>query len=129
MNKIRRVAEQLVERYPTLFTADFEKNKGALATVSVVSTRSMRNQLAGAITKLVHARGPVASAESGEEPGQEGGSMLEERLNAERRESEGMEESSEKKESLPEASTSSDRSSMTQDENETKKETISEAAV
>ncbi len=61
MNKIRRIAEDLVNRYPALFTSDFDKNKAALSQVSIIRTRSIRNQLAGAITKIIHRRGPEAT--------------------------------------------------------------------
>lgn len=67
MNRVRKLAEDLVNRYPTLFTTDFEKNKEALEQVSVVRTRSLRNQLAGAITKLVHQKQPPPSSAEGEE--------------------------------------------------------------
>ncbi len=66
MNKIRRTAEELVNRHPTLFSGDFEKNKEALEQVAIIHTRSIRNQLAGAITKIMHVRGPPEAAE-GEE--------------------------------------------------------------
>ncbi len=62
MNKIRRLAEELVTRYPSLFGPDFDKNKAALAQVTVVRTRSLRNQLAGAITKIVHEKGPAVTS-------------------------------------------------------------------
>lgn len=66
MNRIRRLAEELVARYPSLFGPDFDKNKLALAQVTVVRTRSLRNQLAGAITKIIHERGPSASSSEAE---------------------------------------------------------------
>ena len=50
-------------RYPSLFTSDFDKNKQALSQVSVIHARSIRNQLAGAITRIVHERGPSESGE------------------------------------------------------------------
>jgi small subunit ribosomal protein S17e len=84
LNKIRRVAEHLVEQYPTLFSTDFDKNKQALSTVSIVHTRSLRNQLAGAITKLVRERGPLASLEVSGEIAPEEESTLEDRITAER---------------------------------------------
>lgn len=62
MNKIRRLAEELVARYPSLFGPDFDKNKAALAQVTVVRTRSLRNQLAGAITKIVHEKGTAVTS-------------------------------------------------------------------
>ena len=80
MNKVRRLAEELVSRYPSLFGGDFGKNKEALSQVSIVRTRSLRNQLAGAITKIMHDRTP-AESEEGElgEP-----ATIEERVQSER---------------------------------------------
>jgi small subunit ribosomal protein S17e len=67
LNKIRRLAEDLVTRYPTIFSSDFENNKKALSQVSVIRARSIRNQLAGAITRIIHEQGS-SSTEHGEEP-------------------------------------------------------------
>ncbi len=50
-------------RYPSLFTSDFDKNKQALSQVSVIHARSIRNQLAGAITRIIHERGPLETEE------------------------------------------------------------------
>ncbi len=77
MNKVRRLAEDLVNRYPTLFSGDFEKNKKALSEVSVIHARALRNQLAGAITKLMRERLPVAEAPDHEE---DAGATIEERV-------------------------------------------------
>ncbi len=52
MDKVRRVSELLVQKYPDLFTEDFAKNKEALGGVVVVSTKFLRNQIAGYITRL-----------------------------------------------------------------------------
>lgn len=52
MDKVRRVSELLVQKYPDLFTGDFAKNKEALGGVAVVSTKFLRNQIAGYITRL-----------------------------------------------------------------------------
>jgi ribosomal protein S17E len=126
LNKIRRVAEQLVERYPTLFTSDFEKNKQALATVSIVHTRSLRNQLAGAITKLIHERGPTAEPVEELTPAT-GESLLEERLNAER---ETSDESDSGNSGEPKEASGSTGNAMTsENKDEREKQTISEAAV
>ncbi len=69
MNKVRRLAEDLVNRYPALFGADFDKNKQALSQVSVIRTRSVRNQLAGAITKIMHERTPTAAEQTESDEG------------------------------------------------------------
>ncbi len=52
MDKVRRVSEMLVEKYPDLFTEDFAKNKEALDTVAIVRAKFLRNQIAGYITRL-----------------------------------------------------------------------------
>jgi ribosomal protein S17E len=80
LNRVRRLAEDLVNRYPTLFGGDFNKNKQALSQVAVIRTRALRNQLAGAITKLIHERAPAVVEEEIEtEP-----ATIEERIQAER---------------------------------------------
>ncbi len=56
MDKVRRVSELLVQKYPDLFTEDFAKNKEALGGVVVVSTKFLRNQIAGYITRLKSAQ-------------------------------------------------------------------------
>jgi small subunit ribosomal protein S17e len=43
----------LLERYPDLFTSDFEENKQTLARVAVIRSKQFRNELAGYITALV----------------------------------------------------------------------------
>ncbi len=52
MDKVRRVSELLVQKYPDLFTGDFAKNKESLGGVVVVRTKFLRNQIAGYITRL-----------------------------------------------------------------------------
>jgi small subunit ribosomal protein S17e len=79
LNKVRRLAEDLVNRYPTLFSADFEKNKKALSDVSVIHARALRNQLAGAITKLMRERLP-ATTEAPNHEEEEAGATIEERV-------------------------------------------------
>jgi small subunit ribosomal protein S17e len=52
LDKVRRVSELLVQKYPDLFTDDFAKNKEALGTVALIRAKFMRNQIAGYITRL-----------------------------------------------------------------------------
>lgn len=52
MDKVRRVSEQLVQKYPDLFTEDFAKNKELLESVAVIRAKLLRNQIAGYITRL-----------------------------------------------------------------------------
>jgi len=48
---IKRVAIELVERYPDQFTDDFQHNKEMVAKLSDVSTKVMRNRIAGYVTR------------------------------------------------------------------------------
>jgi small subunit ribosomal protein S17e len=48
---IKRVAKELVRRYPEQFTDDFEHNKQKVAELTDVSTTMMRNRIAGYVTR------------------------------------------------------------------------------
>jgi len=50
---IKRIARELVERFPDKFTTDFETNKKALETVAEIQTHKLRNKIAGYITRLM----------------------------------------------------------------------------
>ena len=52
MNKVRKLAEDLLAKYPTLFSTSFDANKKALETVAIIRNRALRNQIAGAITSM-----------------------------------------------------------------------------
>ncbi len=47
---IKRVAIELVERYPEHFTPDFDHNKLVVAELSDVRGKKMRNRVAGYVT-------------------------------------------------------------------------------
>ena len=53
MNRIRKLAEEILAKYPTMFSTDFEANKKALDQVAVIRNRALRNQIAGAIAVKV----------------------------------------------------------------------------
>ena len=48
---IKRVAIELVERYPDRFTADFDANKKAVSELADIQGKSMRNRIAGYVTR------------------------------------------------------------------------------
>ena len=58
MNKARKLAEDLVNKSPVLFSNDFDANKRALDKLMMIRNRALRNQIAGAITVLVRERTP-----------------------------------------------------------------------
>jgi small subunit ribosomal protein S17e len=49
---IKRVALELVRLYPEQFTEDFEHNKRVVAELTDVSSSTMRNRIAGYVTRL-----------------------------------------------------------------------------
>ncbi len=50
--KARRLAQKLLEMYPERFTTDFNANKKVLADLTTVSSKKMRNVVAGYICRL-----------------------------------------------------------------------------
>ena len=48
---IKRVAIELVERYPNEFTNDYEHNKRKVAELTDVQHPKMRNRIAGYVTR------------------------------------------------------------------------------
>ena len=53
MDRVRRISLQIVDRHPSLFTTDFERNKELLGKVVVIRSKELRNEVAGYITKLM----------------------------------------------------------------------------
>jgi small subunit ribosomal protein S17e len=51
--KVKKIAKELLKRYPDKFTMDFESNKKALATLLTACTTRLRNRIAGYVTRLV----------------------------------------------------------------------------
>lgn len=48
---IKRVAIELVERFPEKFTGDFDHNKKMVDELADVQGKSMRNRIAGYVTR------------------------------------------------------------------------------
>jgi small subunit ribosomal protein S17e len=48
---IKRVAIELVKRFPNEFTTDFDHNKRQVGVLTDVSSISMRNRIAGYVTR------------------------------------------------------------------------------
>jgi small subunit ribosomal protein S17e len=48
--QIKRLAKELIERFPEKFSNNFEENKRAVAELTMGTTPRMRNQIAGYIT-------------------------------------------------------------------------------
>lgn len=50
---VKRVARELLEKYPNLFTRDFEHNKRIISKLATIPSKKLRNQIAGYITHLI----------------------------------------------------------------------------
>ena len=50
---IKRTGEELLEKFEDKFTTDFETNKKAVEEVALISTKRLRNRIAGYITSKV----------------------------------------------------------------------------
>lgn len=74
--RVKKIARELMRRFPDKFTADFEKNKMVLSSIMQISSVSLRNRIAGYITRLVDIA-QAAKAEQVEQAG-EGGEETEE---------------------------------------------------
>lgn len=61
---IKRMAKTLLENYSGKFTADYETNKKLVGELVNVSSKKLRNLLAGYITNLVKIQTRVPSVES-----------------------------------------------------------------
>ncbi len=50
---IKRVSLELISRYPQAFNRDFDNNKQMVSQLADVSTVSMRNKVAGYVTRYM----------------------------------------------------------------------------
>ncbi|MHB8568318.1 MAG: hypothetical protein ACYC7D_02145 [Nitrososphaerales archaeon] len=65
MNKVRKLAEDLVEKHPSVFSTDFAENKQAMGKVVAIRNRALRNQVAGTISAIIRERNPKITSEEG----------------------------------------------------------------
>ena len=50
MDRVKRIAYNLLDEYGKLFTSDYEENKKALDRIAIVRSKQLRNELVGFIT-------------------------------------------------------------------------------
>jgi small subunit ribosomal protein S17e len=50
---IKRAGDELIEKFEDRFTTDFETNKKVVEEVALISTKRLRNRIAGYITSKV----------------------------------------------------------------------------
>lgn len=54
MDRVKRMSNELLERYPDKFTIDFNKNKDTIQNYAQVRSKELRNKIAGYITAIVN---------------------------------------------------------------------------
>jgi len=64
---VKRIARELVERFPDKFTTDFENNKKLVDDFTNISSTKLRNRVAGYTTRLVTITHGAGASESKEE--------------------------------------------------------------
>jgi small subunit ribosomal protein S17e len=50
--QVKRIARELLERYPSKFSTDFEKNKQFVTELTNISSTKLRNRVAGYTARL-----------------------------------------------------------------------------
>jgi len=53
MDRVRRLSQEIVQKYPGIFGTDYQANKDALAKVATVHSKMLRNKIVGKITKAM----------------------------------------------------------------------------
>jgi len=64
--QVKKIARELLKRYPDRFTVDFESNKRLLGSLATISSARLRNRIAGYITRLVAIAKAAEKAEAEE---------------------------------------------------------------
>lgn len=67
MDRTRRLSEELMQRHPEAFGADFEQNKKALEELALIPSKQLRNRIAGYIAKSNKAESSEGEQPQGEE--------------------------------------------------------------
>jgi len=63
-DRVKKVARELLERFPEKFTTNFESNKKLVASLTNISSAKLRNRIAGYITSLLTITQPAEVAET-----------------------------------------------------------------
>ena len=66
LNRIRKLSEEIYDKFKDQFTDDFTQNKEIVTTVAYIGSKRLRNEIAGYITSLIK-RDKVESSETVEE--------------------------------------------------------------
>ncbi len=54
MDRVKRMSNELLERYPDKFTIDFNENKETIKNYAQIRSKELRNKIAGYITSVIN---------------------------------------------------------------------------
>ena len=64
--RVKKIARELVRRYPDKFTTNFEDNKKLVKSFTNISSAKLRNRIAGYVTRLAIITQSAETAETTE---------------------------------------------------------------
>ena len=67
MDRVRRLSQEILQKYPGMFGTDYAANKAQLAKIATVHSKMIRNKLVGKITKAMIAQS-AEKEDKGEAP-------------------------------------------------------------
>ena len=54
LNRVKKLSTELLNRYPDKFNVDFQQNKKTIDELATVSSKELRNQIAGFIASYIN---------------------------------------------------------------------------
>ncbi|MEM2855848.1 MAG: hypothetical protein QW416_01930 [Candidatus Nitrosocaldaceae archaeon] len=54
MNRIKKISMQLIDKYPDLFSNDYNANKDTLEKIAIFRSKELKNKVAGYITSYIN---------------------------------------------------------------------------
>jgi ribosomal protein S17E len=66
MDRVRRLSQEILQKYPGMFGTDYTANKAQLAKIATVHSKMIRNKLVGKITKAMIAQSAEKDEAAGE---------------------------------------------------------------
>ena len=54
LNRVKKFSTELLNRYPDKFNVDFQQNKKTIDELATVSSKELRNQIAGFIASFIN---------------------------------------------------------------------------
>jgi len=67
--QVKRIAYELLRRFPDRFSSDFEANKRVLEEIAIISSQKLRNRVAGYITSILSSK--IAAGKAANSPSEE----------------------------------------------------------